>query len=77
LDNPNNSDDVWEADNESDTDLDNGSEDSETLEVRNVSAAPNVPGLIRPIRRSKKNVEQALLMVNIMETRRNKRIKKN
>jgi hypothetical protein len=77
LDNPNNSDDVWEADNESDTDLDNGSEDSETLEVRNVSAEPNVPGLIRPIRRSKKNVEQALLMVNIMETRRNNRIKKN
>jgi hypothetical protein len=49
LDNPNDSDDDWEADNESDKELDNGSEDSETLEVRNVSAAPNVPGLIRPI----------------------------
>jgi hypothetical protein len=37
-----------------------------------VSAAPNVPGLIRPIRHSKKNVEKALLMVNMMEMRRNK-----
>jgi hypothetical protein len=30
LDNPNNSEDDWEADNESDTELNNGSEDSET-----------------------------------------------
>jgi len=41
-----------------------------------VSAAPNVPGLIRPILRSKKKVEKALLTVNIMEMRRNKGIKK-
>ena len=76
LDNPNDSKDDWEADNESDTDQDNGSEVSPTLEVRNVSAAPNVLGLIRPIRQSKKKVEKALLTVNIMETRRNKGIKK-
>jgi hypothetical protein len=76
LDNPNHSEDNWEADNESDTELDNGSEVSETLEVRNVSAAPNVPGLIRPIRQSKKKVEKALVTVNIMETKRNKGIKK-
>jgi len=76
LDNPNDSEDDWEADNESDMELDNGSEDSETPEVRNVSMAPNVPGLIRPIRRSKKKVEKMLLTVNIMETRRNKGIKK-
>jgi hypothetical protein len=76
LDNPNDSEDDWEADNESDMELDNCSEVSETLEVRNVSAAPNVPGLIRPIRQSKKKVEKALLTVNIMETRRNKGIKK-
>jgi hypothetical protein len=56
--------------------LDNSSEDSETPEERNVSAAPNVPGLIWPIRHSKKKVEQALLTVNIMETRSNKGIKK-
>jgi hypothetical protein len=76
LDNPNDSEDDWEADNESDTELDNGSEVSETLQVRNVSAAPNVPGLIRPTRKSKKKVEKALVTVNIMETRRNKGIKK-
>jgi hypothetical protein len=76
LDNPNNSEDDWEADNKSDTELDNGSEVSETLAVRNVSADPNVPGLIRPVRQSKKKVEKAFVTVNIMETRRNKGIKK-
>jgi hypothetical protein len=76
LDNPNDSEDDWEADNESDTELDNGSEVSETLEVRNVSAAPNVPGLIRAISQSKRKVDKALVTVNIMETRRNKGIKK-
>jgi len=76
LDNPNDIEDDWEADNESDMELDKGSEDSETPEVRNVSAAPNVPELIQPIRQSRKKVEKALLTVNIMETRRNKLIKK-
>ena len=76
LDNPNDSEDDWEADNESDMELDNGSEESETPELRTVSAAPNVPGLIRPILRSEKKVEKAMLTVNIMETRRNKWIKK-
>jgi len=76
LDNPNESEDNWEADNESNMELDNGSEISETPEQRNVSAAPNVSGLIRPIRRTKKKVEKAMMTVNIMETRRNKGIKK-
>jgi hypothetical protein len=76
LDNPNDGEDDWEADNESDTELDNGSEDSETPVVRNVSVVPNVPGLIRPVWRSKKKVEKVLLTVNIMQTRRNKEIKK-
>jgi hypothetical protein len=75
LDNWNDSEDDWKANNESDTELDNGSEDSETQDVRNVSAPLNVPGLIRPIRQLKKTVEKGLLMVNIMETRRNKGIK--
>jgi len=39
-----------------------------------VSAAPDVPGLILPIRQSKKMVEKTLVTVNIMETRRNKGI---
>jgi len=41
-----------------------------------VSAAPNFPGLIRPIPRSKNKVEKMLMMVSIMETRRNKGIRK-
>jgi len=76
LDNPNDSQDDWKADNESDKESDNGSEESETPELRNVSAAPNAPAVIRPIRQSKKKVEKALLTVNIMETSRNKGIKK-
>jgi hypothetical protein len=75
LDNPNDSEDDCEADNESDMELDNSSEVSKTLEVQNVSAAPNVPGLIRPIPQSKKKVEKALVTVNTMETRRSKGIK--
>jgi len=74
LDNPINSEDDWEADNESDIELGNGSEVSETLEVRNVSAAHDVPGLIRPVRQSKKKGDKALVTVNIMETRRNQGI---
>jgi hypothetical protein len=76
LGNPNNSEDDWEADNESDMELDNGSEESETPELQNVSAAPNVSGSIRPILQSKKKVQKELLTVNLMETRRNKGIKK-
>jgi hypothetical protein len=72
FDNPNDSEDEWEADNESEMELDNGSKDSETPELRNVSAAPNVPWLIWSIRRSNKKVEQAVLTVIIMETRNNK-----
>jgi hypothetical protein len=73
--NPEDSEDDWEGDNESDMELDNGSEVSETLEVRNVSAAQNVPGLIRPIRETKKNVEMALVTDNTIEMRWNKGIK--
>jgi hypothetical protein len=49
LDNPNDSEDDWQGDNESDRELDDGSEESETPGLRSVNAAPNVPGLIRPI----------------------------
>jgi len=76
LDNPNAREDDWEADNESDMELENGSVDSETPEQWNVSAAPNVPGLIRPIQQTKKKVEKALMTVNIMEMRRTNGIKK-
>jgi len=55
--------------------LDNGSEESETPELRNVRAAPNVAGLIQPILRSKNKVEKVLLTVNIMAMRTNQGIK--
>jgi hypothetical protein len=49
LDNQNESEDDWEADNESNMKLVNGSDDLETAGQRNVSAVPNVHGFIRPI----------------------------
>jgi hypothetical protein len=76
LHNPNASEDNWEADNESDIDLDNGSEDSETPEQRNVTAASNVCTQIPPIQQFQKKVEKWLMIVNIMDTRRNTAITK-
>jgi len=52
LDNTNDSEDDWEADNKFDMELYNGIEDSDSPEQRNVSAAADVSGLIQPIRRS-------------------------
>jgi hypothetical protein len=76
LDNRNESEDNWEADNESDMELDHGSKDSETSEQQNVRAALNVPRVIQPIRWTKKKVEKALMTVNMMETSTNTEIKK-
>jgi len=70
LRNPNQSEDDCEADNKSDVEQDNCIEDSECPEQRDVCAAPNVPGLIRPTGRSKKQTEKGLVMVNATETRR-------
>jgi len=58
------------ADNESDIEPDNIVEDSECPEKRNMCAAPNVPGLIRPMGRSKTQPEKGLVTVNAPETRR-------
>jgi len=41
-----------------------------------VSAAPNVPGLVRPTRKSKRPAEKVLVTVNAVETQRNKGGKK-
>jgi len=76
LDNSNNSKDDAEADNEPDLEWDNRSDNSETLEPRNVSATLNVPRLIQLLRLSKMKAEMDLMNVNIMQTRRNKGIKK-
>jgi hypothetical protein len=74
LNNPNGSEDNWEANKYLDMKRNNGSEHSETLYLGTVSAAPNVFGLNQPIRRSRKMVEKAFQTVNVMETRRNKRM---
>ena len=76
LDNPNDSKDDCEADFEYDMEQDNTIEYPETPEQRDVSAAPNVPGLIRPTWKSKRHAEKVLVTVNAIETRRNKGVKK-
>ena len=57
LDYPNARKDDWEADNEPDIELDNGVQDSETPEMWDVSATPNVFRLISPTWRSKEHAE--------------------
>jgi len=72
LDNPNVSKDDWEVDNEFDTDLNYGIEDPEFPEQWDVCAAPNVPGLIWPTRRSNNTAQKGFMTVNAMQTKRNK-----
>jgi len=48
LDNPNHSEDNWDADNESDIGLHNGKKDPQTPEHGDVNATPSIPGSIRP-----------------------------
>ena len=76
LDNPNNSEEVCAAADEFYIEHNNGFEDPECPEQQDVSAAPNVPGLVRPTRKSKRQAETVLVTVNAVETRRNKGGKK-
>jgi len=76
LDDPNDSEQDWEGDNESEIELNNGVQDSETEVHWVVTATPNVPGLILPTWRSKNKAEKVLIMVSTMEMRRSKGIKK-
>jgi hypothetical protein len=62
----------WERDDESDLEQDNVIEDLETTAQQDVSAAHNVPGLIRPTLRSKRQAEKLIVTVSTMKTRRNK-----
>jgi len=71
LDNPHNSEDDCAADDESDIGPNNGIEDPGFPEQQDVSAAPNVPRLVRPTRKSKREAEKVLVTVNAVETRRN------
>jgi len=76
LDNPNDSEDDFAADDESDIGPNNGIEDPECPERQDVSTAPNVPRLVRPTWKSKRQAEKVLVTVNAVETRRNKGGKK-
>jgi hypothetical protein len=60
---------------ESDILADNSFDDLACPEQRDVSAGPNVPGLIRPARKSNSQAANVLAMVNAIETRRNQDVK--
>jgi len=77
LHNPNNSEDYCVADVESDLKEDNSIEDPECPEHWDVSARPNVPGLIRTKWKSKRNTKKLLVIVKAIKTRRDKGIKKH
>jgi len=71
LDSPNDSEDDCAADDESDIGPNNGIEDPECPGQQDVSAAQNVPALLRPTRKSKRQAEKVLMTVIAVETRRN------
>jgi hypothetical protein len=71
LDNPNDSEEDCAADNDSDIEHNNRRENTECPEQQDVSAAPNVPGLVRPTHMSKRQAEKVLMTVKAVETRRN------
>jgi len=75
LDNPYDSDGDCAADDESDIEHNNGIEDLEYPEQQDVSAMPEVPGLVQPLWKLKRQAEKVLGMVNAVETRRNKGVK--
>jgi hypothetical protein len=76
LDNSNGSDDDCVVDVESDMEQDNGIENLACQEQHDGSAAPNVPRLIWPIRKSKRQAEKVFVTVNTTKTRRNQGVKK-
>jgi len=76
LDYLNNSEDDYAADDESDIQQTNGIEDMKCPEQQDVSATPNVPGLVWPTGKVKSQAEKVLLMVNAIETGRNNAVKK-
>jgi len=76
LDITNDSEDDCGADVESDREQDNSMEDPDCPEQRDVSAAPNLPGLILPTWKSKRQAEKVSMTVNAIKTRRNKGVKK-
>jgi len=60
------------ADDESDIAHNSGIEDPECPEQQDVSATPNVAGLVQPTQKSKRQADKVIMTVNAVETRRNK-----
>jgi hypothetical protein len=58
LDNPNHIQENCAGDDESDIEHNNAIEDQECPEQQDVSAPPNVPGLVRPTPKSKRQAEK-------------------
>jgi len=75
LDDPIDSEDDCAADIESDIVQDKSIKDPECPEQRDVSAAPDVPRLIRPTWTPRRQTEKVLMTVNAIETRRNEGVK--
>jgi len=76
LHNPNDTEEDCPAGVESDIEQGNGIKDPECPEKRGVSAAPNVPRLIRPTPKSKRQAQKVFVGVNAIDMRRNKGVKK-
>jgi len=71
LDHPNNSEEDCAVDDDSYIKYKNCIEDPECPGQQDVSAAPNVPRLVRPTRKSKRHAEKVVVTVNAAEKRRN------
>jgi len=76
LDNPNDSEDDCVANVESNMDQHNSIEDPESPEQWDLTAEPNIPGLIQPTQKSKSHAEKVLVMVNAIKMRRNQGVRK-
>jgi hypothetical protein len=76
LDNANEREEEWVVDNDSDIEHNNGINDSECPEQKDLRAAPNVPGLVWPTQKSKIQTRMVLLTLNAVETQSNQGGKK-
>jgi hypothetical protein len=76
LDNAIDSEEDWAVDNESEIEHNSCIEDPQCPEQLDGSAMPNVSGLVRPTRKSKRQAKKVLTMVNAVEMWRNKGGKK-
>jgi hypothetical protein len=76
LNKPKDSEEDCAADDESNVEHNNCIQDLECPEQKDVSAAPNVHGLVHPRQKSKRQAKKVLVIVNAVETKRNEGWKK-